>query len=96
MLLKFKQPVVIVTITLFSLLSIQAQKAFDLSSVNYTNMNNNQLQLLFQEASSNGYSYDDILKAAEAQGLSEEEIAEGFALLCVGRALTPDLKLSLE
>ena len=27
---------------------------------------------------------------------SEEEIAEGFALLCVGRALTPDLKLSLE
>ena len=76
MLLKFKQPVVIVTITLFSLLSIQAQKAFDLSSVNYTNMNNNQLQLLFQEASSNGYNYDDILKAAEAQGLSEEEITK--------------------
>ena len=76
MLLKFKQPVVIVTITLFSLLSIQAQKAFDLSSVNYTNMTNNQLQLLFQEASSNGYSYDDVLKAAEAQGLSEEEITK--------------------
>ena len=76
MLLKFKQPVVIVTITLFSLLSIQAQKAFDLSSVNYTNMTNNQLQLLFQEASSNGYNYDDILKAAEAQGLSEEEITK--------------------
>ena len=76
MLLKFKQPVVIVTITLFSLLSIQAQKAFDLSSVNYTNMSNNQLQLLFQEASSNGYNYDDLLKAAEAQGLSEEEIAK--------------------
>jgi len=74
MLLKFKQPVVIVTITLFSLLSIQAQKAFDLSSVNYTNMTNNQLQRLFQEASSSGYNYDDILKAAEAQGLSEEEI----------------------
>ena len=32
----------------------------------------------------------------DADGLSEEEIAEGFALLCVGRALTPDLKLSLE
>ena len=76
MLLKFKQPVVIVTITLFSLLSIQAQKTFDLSSVNYTNMTNNQLQLLFQEASSNGYNYDDILKAAEAQGLSEEEITK--------------------
>ena len=76
MLLKFKQPVVIVTITLFSLLSVQAQKAFDLSSVNYTNMTNNQLQLLFQEASSNGYNYDDILKAAEAQGLSEEEITK--------------------
>ena len=76
MLLKFKQPVVIVTITLFSLLSIQAQKAFDLSSVNYTNMTNNQLQRLFQEASSSGYNYDDILKAAEAQGLSEEEITK--------------------
>jgi len=58
MLLKFKQPIVIATITLFSLLSVQAQKAFDLSSVNYTNMTNNQLQLLFQEASSNGYNYD--------------------------------------
>jgi ring-1,2-phenylacetyl-CoA epoxidase subunit PaaE len=32
----------------------------------------------------------------DADGLSEEEIAEGFALLCVGRALTPDLQLSLE
>ena len=46
---KFKHPIVIITITLFSLLSIQAQKGFDLSSVNYTNMTNNQLQQLFQE-----------------------------------------------
>ena len=75
MLLKFKQPIVIITITLFSLLSIQAQKGFDLSSVNYTNMTSKQLQLLFQEASSKGYKYNDILKAAEAQGLSTEEIA---------------------
>ena len=73
--LKFKQPIVIITITLFSLLSIQAQKGFDLSSVNYIDMTNNQLQLLFQEASSKGYNYNDILKAAEAQGLSAEEIA---------------------
>ena len=73
--LKFKQPIVIITITLFSLLSIQAQKGFDLSSVNYIDMTNNQLQLLFQEASSNGYNYNDILKAAEAQGLSAKEIA---------------------
>ena len=72
--LKFKQPIVIITITLFSLLSIQAQKGFDLSSVDYTNMTNNQLQQLFQEASSKGYNYNDILKAAEAQGLTAEEI----------------------
>tara|TARA_B110001454_G_C12714136_1_gene431927 strand:+ start:167 stop:2785 length:2619 start_codon:yes stop_codon:yes gene_type:complete len=72
--LKFKQPIVIITIALFSLLSIQAQKGFDLSSVNYTNMTNNQLQQLFQEASSKGYNYNDILKAAEAQGLTAEEI----------------------
>ena len=32
----------------------------------------------------------------EADGLSEEEIAEGFALLCVGCALSPELKLSIE
>ena len=75
MLLKFKQPIVIITITLFSLLNIQAQKGFDLSSVNYTEMTNKQLQMLFQEASSKGYNYNDILKAAEAQGLSVEEIA---------------------
>ncbi|MDA8904684.1 SLBB domain-containing protein [Flavobacteriaceae bacterium] len=72
--LKLKHPIVIITITLFSLLSIQAQKGFDLSSVNYTNMTNNQLQQLFQEASSKGYNYNDILKAAEAQGLTAEEI----------------------
>ena len=72
--LKFKQPIVIITITLFSLLSIQAQKGLDLSSVDYTNMTNNQLQQLFQEASSKGYNYNDILKAAEAQGLNAEEI----------------------
>ena len=71
---KFKHPIVIITITLFSLLSIQAQKGFDLSSINYTNMTNNQLQQLFQEASSKGYNYNDILKAAEAQGLTAEEI----------------------
>jgi len=75
MLLKFKQPIVIITITLFSLLSIQAQKAFDLSSVNYTNMTNEQLQDLLQEATLKGYNYNDILKAAETQGLSTEEIA---------------------
>ena len=75
MLLKFKQPIVIITITLFSLLSIQAQKGFDLSSVNYTNMTNEQLQELFQEATLKGYNYNDILKAAETQGLSTEEIA---------------------
>ena len=74
MLLKLKQPIVIITITLFSLFSIQAQKGFDFSSVNYTDMTNNQLQMLFQEATSKGYNYNDILKAAEAQGLSAEEI----------------------
>ncbi len=73
--LKLKQSIVIITITLFTLFSSQAQKGFDLSSVNYTEMTNNQLQLLFQEASSKGYNYNDILEAAEAQGLSEEEIA---------------------
>ena len=73
--LKFKQSIVIITITIFTLFSSQAQEGFDLSSVNYTEMTNNQLQLLFQEASSKGYNYNDILKAAEAQGLSEEEIA---------------------
>ena len=75
MLLKFKQPIVIITITLFSLLSIQAQKGFDLSSANYTNMTNEQLMVLFQEATLKGYNYNDILKAAETQGLSTEEIA---------------------
>ena len=32
----------------------------------------------------------------KADGLSEEEIEEGFALLCVGHALTSELKLSIE
>jgi len=72
--LKFKQPIVIIIITLFSFLSIQAQEGFDLSSVNYTEITNKQLQKLFQEASSKGYNYNDILKAAEKQGLSADEI----------------------
>ena len=60
MLLKFKQPIVIITITLFSLLSVQAQNGFDLTSVNYTDLTNQQLQELFQEATSKGYDYNDI------------------------------------
>ena len=32
----------------------------------------------------------------DGETLSQEEIAEGFALLCVVRALTPELKLSIE
>ena len=65
MLLKFKQPIVIITITLFSLLSVQAQNGFDLTSLNYTDLTNQQLQELFQEATSKGYDYNDILKAAK-------------------------------
>ncbi len=73
--LKSKQTIAIIIITLFSLLTIQAQKGFDLSSINYIDITNNQLQLLFEEASSKGYNYNDILKAAKTQGLSDEEIA---------------------
>ena len=67
--------IVIMAITLFSFLSIQAQKSFDLSSVNYTDMTDTQLELLFQQAASKGYNYNDILKAAKAQGLSAKEMA---------------------
>ena len=73
--LKSKQTIAIIIITLFSLLTIQAQKGFDLSSINYIDITNNQLQRLFEEASSKGYNYNDILKAAKTQGLSDEEIA---------------------
>ena len=76
MILNFKKPIVILTITLFSLLSVQAQNGFDLTSVNYTDLTNQQLQELFQEATSKGYDYNDILKAAKTQGLSSGEIFE--------------------
>ena len=76
MILNFKKPIGILTITLFSLLGVQAQKGFDLTSVNYTDLNNQQLQELFQEATSKGYDYNDILKAAKTQGLSSGEIFE--------------------
>ena len=52
MILNFKKPIVILTITLFSLLSVQAQNGFDLTSVNYTDLTNQQLKELFQEATS--------------------------------------------
>ena len=75
MLLKFKQPIVIIAITLFSLLSMQAQKAFNLSSVNYAEMSDVQLQQLYKQALAKGYSQSDLLNAAKAQGLSAKEIA---------------------
>ena len=76
MILNFKKPIVVLTVTLFSLLSVQAQNGFDLTSVNYTDLTNQQLQELFQEATSKGYDYNDILKAAKTQGLSSREIFE--------------------
>ena len=63
---------------LFFLLSFQnySQNFSDLSNVNFSDLNNTQIDLLLRRAQAQGYSQFDLLKMAKDQGMDPSEINE--------------------
>jgi protein involved in polysaccharide export with SLBB domain len=58
------------------LLSFQnfSQNFSDLSNINFSDLNNTQIDLLLRRASSQGYNQFDLLKIAKSQGLNQSEL----------------------
>ena len=58
---------------IFSIISY-SQNFSDISNINFSELNNSQIDLLLRRASSQGYSQFDLLKMAKEQGMSDEDI----------------------
>ena len=48
-----------------------SQNFSDLSNINFSDLNNSQIDLLLRRASSQGYNQFDLLKMAKSQGMSQ-------------------------
>jgi protein involved in polysaccharide export with SLBB domain len=61
---------------LFFLFSFQnySQNFSDLSNINFSDLNNTQIDLLLRRASSQGYNQFDLLKIAKSQGMSQSDL----------------------
>ena len=68
----FKYPAILICL----ILSIQSfsQNFSDLSNVNFSELNNSQIDLLLRRASSQGFNEFDLLKMARVQGMSQSEL----------------------
>jgi protein involved in polysaccharide export with SLBB domain len=64
----------IVFICLFVSFQNFSQNFSDLSNINFSNLNNSQIDLLLRRASSQGYNQFDLLKIAKSQGLSQADL----------------------
>ena len=64
------------TILICLILSVQSfsQNFSDLSNVNFSELNNSQIDLLLRRASSQGFNEFDLLKMARVQGMSQSEL----------------------
>ena len=61
-------------ITLIVSISLNAQSFDDLSNVNFSELNDNQIDLLLRRAGSQGYNQFDLLKMARGQGFDQKGI----------------------
>ena len=57
-------------------ISSYSQNFSDLSSINFSELNNSQIDLLLRRAGSQGYSQFDLLKMAKDQGMDPSKINE--------------------
>ena len=64
----------IVFICLFVSFQNFSQNFSDLSNINFSDLNNSQIDLLLRRASSQGYNQFDLLKIAKSQGLSQADL----------------------
>ena len=53
-----------------------SQNFSDLSNINFSDLNNSQIDLLLRRASSQGYNQFDLLKMAKSQGMTQADRSE--------------------
>ena len=71
----FKSFIGLIFIVSFSF-SSYSQNFSDISSINFSELNNSQIDLLLRRAGSQGYSQFDLLKMARDQGMDPSKINE--------------------
>ena len=71
---KILRNIAVLIICLIFSINSYSQNFSDLSNVNFSELNNTQIDLLLRRASSQGYSQFDLLKMAKEQGMTSEEI----------------------
>ena len=74
--LKYLRISLIITFTFVMSISSHSQNFSDISSINFSELNNTQIDLLLRRAGSQGYSQFDLLKMAKDQGMDPSKINE--------------------
>ena len=74
--LKYLRISLIITFTFVMSISSHSQNFSDISSINFSELNNSQIDLLLRRAGSQGYSQFDLLKMAKDQGMDPSKINE--------------------
>ena len=74
--LKYLRISLIITFTFVMSMSSYSQNFSDISSINFSELNNSQIDLLLRRAGSQGYSQFDLLKMAKDQGMDPSKINE--------------------
>jgi len=71
---KILRNIAVLIICLIFSINSYSQNFSDLSNVNFSELNNSQIDLLLRRASAQGYSQFDLLKMAKEQGMSADDI----------------------
>ncbi|MFL2666415.1 MAG: hypothetical protein ACJ0NM_03425, partial [Flavobacteriaceae bacterium] len=71
---KILRNIAFLTVCLIFSINSYSQNFSDLSNVNFSELNDTQIDLLLRRASSQGYSQFDLLKMAKEQGMTPAEI----------------------
>ena len=74
--LKYLRISLVITFTFVISISSYSQNFSDISSINFSELNNSQIDLLLRRAGSQGYSQFDLLKMAKDQGMDPSKINE--------------------
>ncbi|MEJ6698199.1 MAG: polysaccharide biosynthesis/export family protein, partial [Flavobacteriaceae bacterium] len=74
--LKYLRISLVITFTFVMSISSYSQNFSDISSINFSELNNSQIDLLLRRAGSQGYSQFDLLKMAKDQGMDPSKINE--------------------
>ena len=71
---KILRNIAFIIICLIFSINSYSQNFSDLSNVNFSDLNNSQIDLLLRRASAHGYNQFDLLKIARSQGMTQADL----------------------